>query len=204
MGSSEPAWMPGVRVAAAADAGAIAHTLALAFEHDPLWGWAFADATQRRRQLEAWWRFYIDNAMRYPWTWTTANHEAAAVWIPPGGTELSAEAEGQVEPTLTGLLDGHPEKILATIDALEQAHPTDRSHYYLSLLGTHPDHRGGGIGMKLLADNLRRIDEQHAAAYLESSNPANDARYASVGFVLTGRLTVPGGPLVATMWRDPR
>ena len=74
----------------------------------------------------------------------------------------------------------------------------------LSILGTHPDHRGHGIGMALVADTLERIDQEHAAAYLESSNPANDARYESVGFVRIGEFAAPGGPSVATMWRDPR
>jgi hypothetical protein len=40
---------------------------------------------------------------------------------------------------------------------------------------------------------------------LESSNPANDRRYASVGFEAVGRLSYPGnGPVVTTMWRPAR
>lgn len=60
------------------------------------------------------------------------------------------------------------------------------------------------MGMALLADNLERVDEQHVAAYLESSNPANDARYERFGFVRTGQFATRGGPSVATMWRDVR
>jgi ribosomal protein S18 acetylase RimI-like enzyme len=30
-------------------------------------------------------------------------------------------------------------------------HPREPPHYYLTLLGTHPDHRGKGIGMRLEA-----------------------------------------------------
>ena len=78
-------------------------------------------------------------------------------------------------------------------------------HYYLSLLGTHPDHRGQGIGMALLAQNLAVIDAEHAAAYLESSNPVNNERYASVGFEPIGQFAHPGdGPAVTTMWRPAR
>jgi predicted GNAT family acetyltransferase len=90
------------------------------------------------------------------------------------------------------------------LEQLDRGHPTHQPYYYLSLLGTHPDHRGRGLGMALVADVLQRIDAEQAAAYLESSNPANNARYASVGFVRTGEVTVPGSPPVATMWRDPR
>lgn len=38
----------------------------------------------------------------------------------------------------------------------------------------------------MLAANLARIDGEGMAAYLESTNSANTARYASVGFQVTG------------------
>jgi predicted GNAT family acetyltransferase len=59
--------------------------------------------------------------------------------------------------------------------------------------------------MALLAENLRRIDEEGMPAYLESSNPANDARYERAGFRRTGEFTTPDDTrTVATMWREPR
>lgn len=46
---------------------------------------------------------------------------------------------------------------------------------------------------------------QHCAAYLESSNPANDGRYARLGFEPVGQFSYPGdGPVVTTMWREAR
>ncbi len=42
-------------------------------------------------------------------------------------------------------------------------------------------------------------------AYLESSNPANNARYERVGFERIGSFSTPdGSQTVATMWREPR
>jgi predicted GNAT family acetyltransferase len=58
--------------------------------------------------------------------------------------------------------------------------------------------------MRLLAENLALIDEEHHAAYLESSNPANNGRYARVGFERVGEFTYPDGPVVTTMWRPAR
>ena len=53
--------------------------------------------------------------------------------------------------------------------------------------------------------NLARIDKLRLPAYLESSNRANDRRYARLGFVEIGEFAVPGdGPTVGCMWRDPR
>jgi predicted GNAT family acetyltransferase len=72
-------------------------------------------------------------------------------------------------------------------------------------LGTHPDHRGQGKEMALLASCLELTDESRFPVYLESSNPANDRRYVRLGFVRIGELSAPdGGPTLARMWRDPR
>ena len=95
--------------------------------------------------------------------------------------------------------------MLALLDRFEANNPRHAPHYYLSLLGTHPDHRGGAKGMGLLAANLAQIDESGSPAYLESSNRANDHRYERLGFVQVGQFAAPcGGPTVACMWRDPR
>jgi predicted GNAT family acetyltransferase len=74
---------------------------------------------------------------------------------------------------------------------------------YLSLLATHPDHRGRGIGQALLAETLARFDEQGIPSYLESTNPANDHRYRRAGFRPVGGFrSVVDGVVVTTMWRD--
>ena len=95
--------------------------------------------------------------------------------------------------------------MLALFDGFGANHPRHEPHFYLSLLGTHPDHRGQGKGIGLLAENLARIDELRRPAYLESSNRANDPRYERLGFVEIGEFSAPGnGPTVGCMWRDPR
>jgi GNAT superfamily N-acetyltransferase len=203
-GGTQLTLVAGARVATPADASGIANTFALAFQDDPLWAWAFPDPARRYELLTIWWRLFIDGALRYPWTWITPNYEAAAVWIPPGCTELSSEAEADVEPLLHRLLGDGSQRVLEILAEFDQAHPAHLPHYYLSILGTHPDHRGHGLAMGLVADNLENIDRQHAPAYLESSNPMNHARYARAGFVHIGEFAAPGGPPVATMWREAR
>lgn len=59
--------------------------------------------------------------------------------------------------------------------------------------------------MQLLAHNLALIDYEHMPAYLESTNPANNDRYARVGFEPIGKFSYPGGDaIVTTMWRPAR
>ena len=59
--------------------------------------------------------------------------------------------------------------------------------------------------MGLLRENLARIDAAEMPAYIESSNPANERRYESVGFERYDEFALPGnGPTVTTMWRPPQ
>jgi GNAT superfamily N-acetyltransferase len=195
------------RVATKADLDAVAETMALAFYADPVWGWAFPDAERRLEQHRAVWGFAIESALDYGWVRMTGTGvcAAAALWIPPGRPELRPEDAARFEPMLAGLLGDEAPRVLDTFARFDRAHPADRPHYYLSLLATHPDHRGRGLGMALLAENLARIDAEGAAAYLESTNPDNHRRYEGVGFARWGGFELgEDGPLVTQMWRDPR
>jgi GNAT superfamily N-acetyltransferase len=188
-----------IRVATTWDLDGLTETLSAAFETDPLWSWAFPE----RDDLAVWWRFLIGSALRYPWVWITGEYAAASVWIPPDGDELTTEEEERIEPLLADLAGSRAPEILELLERFEASHPREQPHYYLSLLGTHPDHRGSGLGMALLADNLARTDAEGVPAYLESSNPRNNKRYERLGFRQVGEFTTPAGEhTVATMWRE--
>lgn len=177
---------------------------ALAFNSDPTWGWAFPDPGARLAQHRLFWALFMHSAVPYGWVWVTEDGGAASLWIPPGRPELSETDEAKLEPLLRELVGTHADDVLALIDSFDSHHPRQAPHYYLSLLGTHPDHRGRGLGMGLLAANLARIDALGMPAYLESSNRANDHRYERLGFRQIAEFAAPGGePTVACMWREP-
>jgi GNAT superfamily N-acetyltransferase len=189
------------RVAEPSDVDPIVDTLTSAFLEDPLWGPVFGRQNRRAAQASAMWRMFAVSALRYPWMWVTAQCESVAMWIPPGGADLTPAEEADFEPFIIDVAGKHAgNEILRIFDILYAAHPVQR-HYYLSLFGTHADHRGHGLGMRLLAENLEHIDADGMPAYLESSNPANLKRYASVGFEERDELIVPSGQVVTTMWR---
>jgi GNAT superfamily N-acetyltransferase len=193
------------RVATAADVAAVTQTISRAFHDDPTWSWAFPDPVRRQDQYAVWWDLFVAGAMRYPWVLMTDGAETASVWIPPGGTELSEEAEAELEPLLEDLIGLRAPDVLELLARFDAAHPHEEPHFYLSLLGTSPAHAGRGLGMALLAENLERIDREGMGAYLESSNPANNHRYERHGFVKVGEFFPPGSDVpVTTMWRDAR
>jgi ribosomal protein S18 acetylase RimI-like enzyme len=190
------------RRATPADIELVTTIVELAFANDPLWSRALSPLSAAQRR--PFWRLFAEGALRFPSTWLLDGGGATSLWIPPGGTEMSTEQEERMSELAVGL-GPEADNFHELIRRFDAAHPRREPHYYLSLLGTHPDHRGHGLGMRLLAHDLALIDEEHRAAYLESSNPANNRRYASVGFEPVGEFSYPGnGPAVTTMWRGAR
>jgi GNAT superfamily N-acetyltransferase len=194
------------RVAHTDDATRVVEVITLAFNRDPVWGWVFPDDRRRVEQHRVFWRPFVEGALPHEWVWMTADGGAIALWLPPGRPEIPPEAEAKIEPMLIELLGpSQAAVVIETFERFDQAHPADPPHYYLSLLGTHPDHRGRGIGMDLVAANLEILDAAGMPAYLESTNPCNNERYRRAGFEQVGEFNLPmDGPKVATMWREPR
>jgi GNAT superfamily N-acetyltransferase len=194
------------RSASEADLEAIGETLARAFEHDPVWGWGFeaADREAKLSALRAVFGFCAAAALGYGWVRVSDGVEVVALWIPPGEPEMSpAEAE-RMPALIEEVCD--PEsapRVAALMAAFERSHPTEPPHFYLSLLGTHPEHAGKGLGMGLLAANLEEIDAAAAPAYLESSNPANVPRYERHGFRPLGEIELLPAIPATQMWREP-
>lgn len=197
--------MPGITQVASDQGEYVTELFTLAFENDPTWAWAFPNPATRLVHHRVWWGLYMHSALPYGHVWMTEDGGAASLWIPPDQPELSDEDEARVEPLLRELVGAHTDQVLVLLDSFDANHPRETPHYYLSLLGTHPDHRGQGKGMRLLAANLTLIDKQGFPAYLESSNRGNDHRYERLGFVQVGEFAAPGGqPTIACMWREPR
>ena len=197
------------RVAERADLDGIGAALALAFEHDPLWGWAFEDASRERKlaSLESVFGFFAGAALDFGWVRVTDGVEAVALWIPPGSPEMTPADEERLPGVIAAACEPDPAaRVQQLLDSFEANHPHEPPHYYLSLLATHPDHAGKGLGVGLVADNLAEIDaaDPPAPAFLESSNPRNLTRYERLGFSPTRKVDLVAGLTGTQMWRPPR
>ncbi|HEX3296665.1 MAG TPA: GNAT family N-acetyltransferase [Nocardioides sp.] len=190
------------RVATPDDALVVTRILVDAFHADPMWGpWAFPDPTTRRQGRNTVFGLLVEGALRYPWVWLSAGKAAAAVWIPPGGSELSPAQEEQINAVLHESLGARTASVLEAFERFAEARPTE-PHYYLTLLGTDPTYSGRGIGQRLLSTNLERVDEAGVPAYLEASDELVPL-YARHGFRVLRRFALDDGPTVNGMWREP-
>jgi GNAT superfamily N-acetyltransferase len=196
---------PPPRVAAEADLEAIAETLARSFEHYPVWEWAFepeAGRVERLAAMRAVFGFCAGAALGYGWVRVSDGVEAVALWVPPGEPEMSAvDAERFPSFVREVCAEASADRILAAMEAFERTQPNGPPHYFLSMLGTHPDHAGHGCGRGLLAANLEEIDAAGTRAFLETSTPANIPRYERFGFRVEREVDLLAGLRSTQMWR---
>ncbi len=181
----------------------VTDTINLAFSADPTWAPLLVSDAWGLRQSRRYWEFFATTAQRYPWSFANDECTAASIWYPPGADELSAEEEEGFPAFASELFEQDiASQLLRTTELFDAARP-EGEYFYLSLLAVHPSRRGEGLGMRLLAENLREIDALSAPSYLESSNPANDAKYERMGYRRHGRIELPSGLSITTFWRDP-
>jgi GNAT superfamily N-acetyltransferase len=198
--------MASVRPATTHDLPRIGRALAAAFETDPIWHWLTPDLDHYRRRAPAF--FAADARLRlgpHGRVLVSDDLGGCAIWCAPDHWKGTlTETARMLAPSgrLLGrrLLDG-----VRAIGAIEKAHTQDPPHWYLSVLGTDPDHQGKGIGSALIRAVTDECDRDGIPAYLESSKEANLAFYSRHGFVADEPMRLPkGGPLLWPMWRDPR
>ncbi len=185
------------------DVGAAVETVTAAFRHDPVWSVALARDDGDDGHLRPYWRLFVESAARHGTVFVGEGADTVSVWVPPGEPELSEEHEVAARALVEGALGPARATAMDELwDRFERNHPRTEPHAYLSLLATHPRAAGGGRGQAHLAADLARWDELALPTYLESSNPANDHRYARLGYVVVGAFrTVLDDAPVTTMWR---
>jgi ribosomal protein S18 acetylase RimI-like enzyme len=198
--------MTGARAATLDDVGSVADALVLAFHDDPLMSFLFQDDEGRRKKSRL---FFVSDATRAITkakgrveTTDDAATKGGAIWFAPdqwriGGLELVTQL-----PMLFKMGTDTP-RALQVLSQVEKVHPKT-PHWYLAVLGTHPQHQGKGIGSTLLAPVLAKCDEEGLPAYLESSKERNIPFYRRHGFEVSSELKLKNGPTIWPMWRDPK
>jgi GNAT superfamily N-acetyltransferase len=192
-----------VRQAGTADIDRVSATITLAFRDDPVWGPALEAPDGGIDHLAAYWRRFVASSQEQGGVWMLDDGAAVSVWVPPGGQELDEPGLAALEAfNLATLGPDRARELYELYDRFEANHPSGEPHAYLSLLATHPDHRGRGVGQMLLAEILAHWDALGVPAYLESTNPANDHRYERAGFRRVGGFTAVRDDVpISTMWR---
>ncbi|MBI2169103.1 MAG: GNAT family N-acetyltransferase [Actinobacteria bacterium] len=191
-----------VRCADRVDVPAAAQCLARAFYDDPVCRFVWPDDSRRaeragrsfRRQIDALWarrEVHADDDFR-----------CVAVWARPDEWQIPTGALLKILPTW--LRARVPVAALAAYIRTDALHP-EEPHWYLEFLGTAPEHRGQGLGGRVIEPVLRQADEEGVAVWTWSSNRQNLAFYHRQGFEVLDELPfATGGPPIFPIRREPQ
>jgi GNAT superfamily N-acetyltransferase len=188
------------RLATADDAPALAAMLARSFDDDPVLMWAHPDPRKRPRRGAAFFAGRLRTLLEHELCWTDDELAGAALWAP---ADAWAAPPGELVRGLPHLTWRRAPIVLYGLGQVERAHPRE-PHYYLSVLGVDPRAQRQGRGSALLRPGLEMCDREGVPAYLETGKTRNVGFYERHGFRVTQEMTLPRGPKVWLMWRDPR
>jgi GNAT superfamily N-acetyltransferase len=194
-----------IRQAGAGERAGLARALARAFLDDPVARWIMRRDRRRLRQLDRSFRAGLRSIyMPRGSCWTTGGVVGGALWLPPGAWHVPALRQLRLLPAFAAIYGRDLPRGLRLFQMIEGEHPRGRPHWYLAFVGVEPEWQGKGIGTALLGPVLERCDREGLGAYLEASSPRNRACYERNGFSVTGEITLPDGPTMWKMWREPR
>lgn len=193
-----------VREATPADVPAMALTLAHAFHDDPIKAFLAGGKELTTERTTPFFDAFLNIQLPHGMVYTTDNHEAAAIWAPPGQWKVPITSILKYTPRFLKLYGMRFIPNLSVLTDLEKLHPTE-PHYYLEFIGSRPDCRGKGYGAALMDPVLERADREGLGVYLENSKEQNLGFYGRHGFEVRHHMHHRrGGPPMWLMWRDPR
>ena len=195
-----------VRSVAAGETEAAAVVLANAFADDPVFRYIMRDRGDIERRIGHVFGDSIATELRKPshLVQRTEDGHAVALWHEVDDWETPPIALVRSLPSTVRAFGTSLPRALSLLLAVEKVHPAE-PHRHLAFIGTHDKHKGNGQGSALLRAMTEECDEQGIAAYLENTNPRNEAWYARFGFESRGPIPLPdGAPVITAMWRVPR
>jgi ribosomal protein S18 acetylase RimI-like enzyme len=193
-----------VREASAVDHAALTQSLVDAFLDDPVSCWSSPHPGARRKMLRSFFAAYLKAKQKYDLVWTDEDLTGAALWWPPGKWKNTISEDLALFPSMMRpRLFARAAMVGYGLNRTERLHPEKPDHFYLAAIGVAQAGQGRGIGSALMKPVLEICDRDGVPAYLEASKFENVAYYTRRGFRLTGETTLPRGPTVYLMWRDP-
>ena len=193
-----------VRKASISDFPALEKMLARAFDDDPMTNWICLQDRHRTDRIITSMDLGLRLAIPFAEIYTTQDQTGAAAWIPPGKTGIGFREVLMLLTKgirVTGVKHGISTFIVGII--VWKRRPKT-PHWYLSPLGVEPSLQGKGIGCALLQPILKRCDQDHLPAYLETQKERNVRFYEHRGFKVKERIKLPyGAPDTWCMLREP-
>lgn len=197
-----PRSQPLVRPAHPSEDQKLTDVLARSFWDDPVTTYMIPSDRLRYPRQRHLFRAELHGARRRGEILTTDDLAGASLWLRPHEWKTPNRELLAMMPHLVLAFGGRLRAVAKLVELIERKHPTE-PHWYLADLGTDPARQGLGVGGALITAITDRCDREGVGAYLESSKAVNVPYYERFGFRVTEAVTVPDGPTIWLMWRDP-
>lgn len=192
------------RTATSSDAGRLADVLAAAFYDDPVFRWLIPSDRARLARLRRFFAVEVrDVGLARGQVWTTADHDGAAVCMPPGAWRLPPAVAVSHGSAYVAAFRLRLPLAAALMARLEQRH-LRAPHYYFAAIGVEPALQGRGLGSALMQPTLDVCDRDGLPAYLEASSERSATLYRRLGFEDREEFHFAGSPPIWLMERAPR
>lgn len=185
------------------DAEPLGMLLSTALFAGPLADWLVPDASRRMDVYQGYFRVITGFALDHGIVYGTPDFTGAAIWIDAlNGARKIDDFDDKVH----AVCGPYTEQFNHLHRLFDRVHPR-RPHWYLMFLAVGIGHQGKGLGSALLRHHHQGLDEHRLPAYLEASNVHNRRLYLRHGYVDLNEAeadTLPGGPPIYPMWREPQ
>jgi ribosomal protein S18 acetylase RimI-like enzyme len=193
----------GVRQATQDDVDAISITLAKLFGDDPLMRYLTGGKRVATEKLAAFFAAFVKIRLPHGQVYTTPDHEAVAVWAPPGEWKITDADIARHMPTFIKVFGTRVAQNLLALADLQKHHPSE-PHYYMQFIGAAPDADGRGWATRLIQPMIEQADVEQVGLYVEASSEQAVALYTRFGFRVRDEIVHRrDGPRQWLMWRDP-
>ena len=188
----------------------VARTVAASFADDPIWMWIYdTDETIPIDTGMVLARMLVARSTPNDAIHSIDGEGAVALWTAPSASssaENEALRDDQAMPFTMAFAEqlGDRIAITGTLSNAMATHRPQEPHWYLGILGTHPDRQNQGLGSKVLNTMLAETDALGLPTFLESRNPRNYGFYQRHGFTEAEELIVEDSPPLLGFWRPAR
>lgn len=182
--------------------------MAAAFFDDPVMKMMYPDEEKRARKGDWVMEKMVGYCARYGEVYTDDAVTGGSAWLTPGNTEMS-----MLRTIRSGLWQmpfrvgfrqmGRMNRMDSEIKkAHKKAAPGD--HWYLQILGTHPDAQGKGLGTAAIEVGTAKADAAGLPVYLETMSESNVAYYEKRGFTIAETIEFEPELTIWAMLRQPQ
>ena len=184
-------------------------TLTLAFDEDPMFRFLMPDDDERRD----WLRLIMAGMVGIgacDSVFTTEGVRGVIGVVPPGRKPLPSLGvlgflfRSSGRPKLRWPNSHLRSRFLSLIALMHRLHIRE-AHYYVQVLGVHPDHQGKGLARALLEPMTLMADQERVSAYLETAKEQNLGLYRHFGFEVMEEVSLQGrGATLPPLWAMKR